>query len=414
MWNTLFKSHRPAPKIVCDWVTRLHQDAQHQQVIACLRAALVHGQAQPWMYEVLALSMEIEGYPKEDVERVVLSLSDFGNVDYESMMLSGAYLTRFGRKSAALSLYRQSARLFPERPEPYLLGLKLAQSLESVEEIEWAASGILRNCWEEDQKSRRRDAENALLEQIRQLQKKGNSAQAATLQQTLASAKSPDVEVRLEWHGDADLDLQVEEPGGAICSLESRQTTGGGMFLHDGLGPDPKQAYELYVCPQAVSGPYRVLVKTALGKPVGDRALLTVTIHAGLPQQRRLTRTLSLVEGEASFSFDLPDGRRTQPRIISQRQPPASLTEEALLKLATSHPGRRVRSQRAPESQPALQPAGAFGYVPTPITLLDGTAMTGQVVVSGDRRYVRMALQPQVSTVTDVFTFSFLNGNSNP
>jgi hypothetical protein len=38
-----------------------------------------------------------------------------------------------------------------------------------------------------------------------------------------------------------------------------------------------------------------------------------------------------------------------------------------------------------------------------------GAALNAQAIVSPDRRFVRIGLQPQVSEIVDVSTFSFLN-----
>ena len=105
-----------------DLVAQLHAQQRHEHVAAVIRAALRHGQPQPWMYEVLALTLEIQGAPKAEVERALLSQIDFAATDAAGLMISAAYLTRFGAERPALRLYRQASDLAPERPEPYLLG----------------------------------------------------------------------------------------------------------------------------------------------------------------------------------------------------------------------------------------------------------------------------------------------------
>ncbi len=312
IWNQYLSQHRPAPHLLASWVTKLQEEKQYRQVIGCLQAALSHGQAQPWMYEVLALAMDVEKYPKDQVERVVLSLSDFSGADFQSMMFSGAYLTRLGRKATALKLYRQASRLLPERPEPYVLGLKLARDLKGDSDaVEWAATGVLINSWGADHEKQHRDAENALREEIRLARQKGDATSARRLEESLALAKRRDLTIRVEWNGAADLDLQVEEPTGSVCSVQSPQTSTGGVFLHDGVGPDAKDAYELYVCPRGLAGPYRITVKNAGGQLVSGRATVTATLLEGTPSQSRVVRTLVLdSEGIAALTIDLPQGRR--------------------------------------------------------------------------------------------------------
>lgn len=403
---------------------KLHEQKEYPQVIACLQNAILHGQAQPWMYEVLALNMEIQNYPKEAVERVVLSLSDFGDANFESMMYSGAYLTRFGRKPAALTMYRQASRLLPERAEPYALGLKLAKETESPEYVGWAACGLLQNYWKPDFPQVHKEAETALRDQIQKARRNSQTELADSLQAALLQARSRDLSIRLEWNGSADLDMQIEEPSGTVCSVESRETQGGGLFLHDGVGPDAANAYELYICPLGVAGPYRVRVSNKDGSLVGNRATLTVTIREGFPDQARFTRTLVIDGEEASLTIDLPKGRRTQPRIVTWNSTDFDLIEmdeenrihrvqhTTLNSKREADLRRDAELREFEESRRQAPRAGAFGYAPQVTVIQDGTATSARAIVSPDRRYVRIGIQPIFNDVVDVFTFSYVNGGN--
>jgi hypothetical protein len=74
VWSAFFKAHRPTPDIVARIVLKLQSQEEHEHVIGCIQAALIAGQAQPWMYELLAITMEQAGRPKEEIERVVRGL----------------------------------------------------------------------------------------------------------------------------------------------------------------------------------------------------------------------------------------------------------------------------------------------------------------------------------------------------
>lgn len=417
-WNKFFKEFRPYPIRVRQGVMRLHREKKHPAVIACLQSAMTHGQAQPWMYEVLALSMEIENYPKSDIERVVLSLSDFGGVTFENLMYSAAYLKRFDRQSAALRLYQEASRLSSERPEPYVLALPLADAVGTPADVQWAAEGILQHYWGTDYVKKHRSAEDAVFNRLRFLKREGMEPEMKSLAASLQQARSRDLMIRVEWSGQGDLDLQVEEPPGSICSFESPLTYAGGIFLHDGSGPDQSECYESYVCPQGVTGPYRVRVKNAFGSVVGDRAVVTVTMHTGLPSEEKVVRTVVLNGGEASFTIDLLQGRRTQPRNLSLLQ-----SAQVIPVLAEDVNGqnqvRRVTREHSEviqdfaENRLETSPrrAGAVGYTPVVQTIPEGSSLSAQAVVSPDRRYVRLSMRPTFTTITDVFTFSFLNNN---
>lgn len=418
-WSTFFSKSRPYTLRIRQGVMKFHRKKQHKTVINCLKAALIQGQAQPWMYEVLALSMEIEKYPKAEIERVVLSLSDFGAVSFDKMIISAAYLKQYDRKKAALGLYQQASRFAPERHEPYVLSLPLADDIGVLKDIEWAATGILQHYWGKDYKKKHRAAEDAIFNQLRILKRADKQQEMHALATRLKQARRRDLSIRVDWNGVGDLDLEVEEPHGSVCTFEIPLTIAGGIFMHDGSGPDQADCYESYLCPQAVTGPYRVTVKNAFGKVVGNRAVVTIVMHKGLKNEKKIVRTVVLDEGEASFTFDLLDGRRTQPRNLSL------LTPDYLLPVAgmTVQRAGNVRKNNSRKvdvlqqfAEDRLQPqrrAGAVGFSPVIQTIPEGTSLTAQAIVSPDRRYVRLSLRPTFTGITDVFTFSFINGNNN-
>lgn len=421
VWQAFFKEHRPYPVRVRQGVMKLHREKKHKAVIDCLQAAMIHGQSQPWMYEVLALSMEIKGYPKADIERVVVSLSDFGAVTFENLMYSAAYLARFDRKSAALSLYLQASRISPERHEAYVLALPLAEEVGTTDDVRWAAEGILQNYWGDKYEVKHRAAEDAIFNQLRLLRRDNKSEEMKALAASLKQARARDVEITVEWSGQGDVDLLVEEPPGSVCSFETPLTIGGGIFLHDGTGASQDDCFEKYVCPQGVSGRYRIVVKKTFGKIVGDRAVVTVLMHGGTAKEEKLTRTLVLSGDEASFTVDLIDGRRTQPRNLSMLhthdilQPVSAIAQAAAVQAHPQSQQQAIVLAQFTEGRDMNTPrrAGAVGYAPVIQTVPEGTSMSAQAIVSPDRRYVRLSLRPSFTYVTDVFTFSYQNRSGN-
>lgn len=410
VWNSFLTKNRPFPRKLSAYVLRMNKAGQHKHVISCLRSALINGQAQPWMYELLAISMEYEKYPEDEIERVALSLTDFGEVDFGSLMYSGALLTGFKRPAAAFNLYRQASRMLPERPEPYVMGLNLARDTKSTEDIRWAASGILQNCWTRDYEIKHASAMDAVNDQARTLRADGDTDQLQTLMQSVRDAQIRDVMIEVTWTGKGDLDLYVEEPRGTICSFENPETRGGGIHLHDGCGPDKSNCYERYVCPLGVSGTYRLQIKKAWGDVTANRCRLKVTTHMHTPDQKTIEQTLVLKSDEASFTFDLDNGRRTQPREGVSFMPNNNIVP--LLSSVSRTRTRGNQGERATVREQFEQDrVGAFGFSPVIQTIPEGSSLSGQVVISPDRRYVRIGIQPVFSNVTDVFTFSFINGN---
>ena len=70
----------------------------------------------------------------------------------------------------------------------------------------------------------------ALLEK---LQHDGNTAKADDFRRASTRAKQRDCRVEVRWSGNADIDLTVEEPTGAVCSLHAPRSSGGGVMQGD-------------------------------------------------------------------------------------------------------------------------------------------------------------------------------------
>ncbi|REJ92381.1 MAG: hypothetical protein DWQ34_13080 [Planctomycetota bacterium] len=416
MWPAYFRENRPTPTAVQAQMIKLHSAGEHEHVISALQSAVINGQSQPWMYEVLALSMELAGRPAEQIERVVHSLSDFGGADFQSMMYSAAYLARLDRRAAALRLYQQAAKIAPEQPEPYILGLPHARHLRDADGVEWAACGILRYGWTRDYAALQRDAENAALEAEQGLRRSGHAERADSLAAAVAQARQRDLLIRLEWSGRGDLDLSVEEPVGTICSFENRDTAGGGVLTHDGYGPQAENCYDEYVCAYGAKGAYRIRIKHAWGTIVGDRARLTVTRHVGTDREESLQKTIVLDRPEQVVQVNLPDGRRTKLKTVATFDLNARFdAAEFVRHQAPERTGRDGVRQAALEEfersrDERVRRAGAVGFQPVIAVIPEGIQLTTGAVVSGDRRYVRISAFPVFSNITDVVQFSFVGG----
>lgn len=419
IWNDYFSKRRLTPQQVGELVSKLHDAGQHEQVIALLQAALIHGQSQPWMYEVLALSMQIAGRPEDEVERVLYSGVDFTGANFASMMYSAAYLVRFERLAPALHLYRQAARVEPTRPEPYALGLKLARQLKDLEAIQWATTGILRSEWTGEHERLPREAEDAALNAIQELRRGEQEDEAVQFEQAIAAARQRDLVVQLTWSGHGDLDLIVEEPPGTVCSLENPYSRGGGALVHDGYGPDQANCYEKYVCALAVAGNYRVKIRHVTGNIVGKRAQLTVTRYLGTPEEAAQTFAVPLVGRETIIRLALAHGRRDELADVPDAVSHAARTSprrRTLLQMLGAPDRVSERLRRDFNASRNVAAMGEPGFTPVVTVLSEGASLQALAVVSGDRRYVRLTPVPFFSTITDVFTFTFQQGSggANP
>ncbi len=400
VWSRFFEKEVP-PEIVHDVVAELIENRKHEDIIACIEQAILHSQIQPWMYEVLAVSMEVVGRPKSQIERVLLSSQDVILNDPRSMMHLAAYLVRFERFDRALELYRQAAALDPSRPEPYVLALEIAARTKNYNAIAWSAPEVLAFSWVKGRELFNRLAEESAAAAESALMKSGDFARAFELRTEMQKARRLDVVVRLEWSGQGDLDLQIREPGGSICSSAQTMTPAGGIFVHDGFGPIQDHCYEEYLCPQGLAGEYQAIVKHASGDIVGKRARITITRDRGTPYEESITETLFIGPTDQSIRFSLNRGRRQQPN-LERRNGDLKLNSNLRNRqsvLAQLGPGGGVGQ--------ITQRGSAIGYTPVVTQIAEGVRMSAMATVSGDRRYVRINANPVFSSITDVFTFTF-------
>jgi hypothetical protein len=386
-----------------------------------IEAALRIGRTQPWMYETLAYSLQLAGRPGEEVERVILSSLDLTPLNIPTLLLTAANLVRFNQDAAALRLYKEASRFEPTAPEPYVLGLRLATKLRDADSVEWGATGIVSQVWTEDYAAIHQKAADAVANLETALRKEGQSDRADRLVQSFSTAKQRDLTIELTWVGSADLDLLVEEPAGSTASFEQRRTIGGGKFVFDGFGPKAERCRELYVCPLAMSGEYRVRVRRVRGDVVGDRAIVKITKYSGSLREKTETVTVHLTDRERIVRVELRHGRLLNPLPVSQ--PPVGrprfaegpgTAQAARERERWFHERQREGKREVANLKKARNAAAAgstpVGYNPIIRMLNEGVRMDATAVVSADRRYVRLSLAPQFLAITDVFTFTFASG----
>jgi hypothetical protein len=405
-------------------VLRLSQERRHDHVIALIESALIEGQPQPWMYEVLALSYELDKRPKEDSERALLSAID-PHVDFESMMLSSAYLSRFDNQKPALRLYRQASVRNPVRPEPYVMGLPIARKLRDLDAVRWAVEGILNYSWHGDFEKHHRDARIAAEEAIQELRERDRFREARDFQAALEAANIRDVVLELTWSGPGDVDLIVEEPGGSRCSFEIPQTASGGAHLRDGFGPKQENCYEKYVCTRAISGKYVAHIRHVQGQIVAGKALLKIIRHQNTDRESVKEFPISLGEDDQRVLFVLENGRREnrdpmlEKRASAPRETSFRIRQLRLRQLTRGMtPEQREVYERYTNARINNQAIGfasgaAVGISPIISTVSDGAMMSAGAVVSPDRRYVRIGINANITELIDIVQFSFFGGSGN-
>ena len=453
-WSRHFAAHRgdSAAEIVVhqaqirETVRQLKADAQSyfnaekveagqaklEEIIAITQAAVRNGQPQPWMYEAMSLAMLASGAPVEDIERALMSAVDFSRNEEEVLFVAD-FMSRLGLDERALKLYREVAEASPLRPEPYVQGLNLAERIHDEQGLQWACVGLLGQAWEQEHRGIEDRATRTAKALLKQMQDEDRTEEASRFLAQLNESVKRDCVVRVTWTGDADIDLLVEEPTATVCSLRNTRTTAGGVMLGDSYAHSNSDALdgfsEVYVCPTAFSGQYRLLLRRVWGQVAAGKATVEIWTNYGSPNQTYGKQQIPLGEKDAVVNFEVSDGRRKEP-----------VAEEKLAKIDRSRMevGHAILAQQmqglggssslidyALSVQQAMRsgvvnPAwfgrrGAVGFMPQVTSFPEGNQMNALAIIDASRRYVRFSLlgsAPISSGITNVDTFNFVTGQS--
>ena len=115
--------------------------------------------------------------------------------------------------------------------------------------MQWAATGVLKTAWSKDYEQLHREAEDGALEAERALREAGKESEADALRDAMARAHVRDLFVRLQWSGDGDLDLSVEEPLGTTASCQEPQRAAAGSIGTTATVPIRKTAMKSMSAP---------------------------------------------------------------------------------------------------------------------------------------------------------------------
>ena len=232
---------------------------------ADLRTATV---VRPWVYEALSLSLKLGKGSVEDIERAELSAIDMMPSDSQGYLKASRAMADAKRWDRAVAFCKQASVLSPRSPEPYSDALSYAREAKDVDGMEWASSNLLKNDWPtQNQKYPRQGAGRAQAPEGHSGKGEGRRSGQASRLDSAKKNLQRDLVITLDWKGQADLDLEVEEPIGTTCSFQQRQTPGGGTLLGDTL-LEPNR--KTYVASEAFSGDYEMTIKRMWGRPQGS------------------------------------------------------------------------------------------------------------------------------------------------
>ncbi len=439
-WNRYFASQKEqfasvpdetalaaAQAAVRQTVRELVDAKNFEEVALVLKAAIRNGLIEAWMYEALTLALDASNAPAEEIERTLMSAVDYASAE-EQIMLTAAYMIRLGHEQRGLDLYRQAAVANPLRPEAFLRALDIAQNSNNLEAIQWSSLGLLRQAWTKEQQEVGVRALRAAKFAYLELLKQGKKDAADHFERQAAHAAGRDVVIEVTWTGDADIDMQVTEPAGTVCSATSPRTTSGGVFVGDAYAvpeqPMGGKYTETYICPEGFAGDYQVLLRNIWGKAAGGKVTVDIYTNYLSDKGQRIHHQIPLGEKMAKIEFNLKEGRRAEALPEAQVANVAKVqnaVDRAVLaqQLAAMDDSAAARAFQQQMTQLGrLAPnlfsrRGAVGYRPIITTLPEGANFSSNAVISADRRYVRVSPTPTFSQVTDVVTYNTSSGATN-
>jgi hypothetical protein len=307
------------------------------------------------MYEALALAIEMNQGKPEDVRTALNYAADLArrtrNPNHlvsvaDKLMLKG-YYERVGE------LLDEASAKVPHRAEPLVMSINLARQTRDPVRMARAIDALLSLGWPGNDDYFRREARAQAEKLAQALREDGRSQDADTLLASLPEAESRDLFLRLTWDGNADFDLIVEEPLGAVAQYATPRTVFGGALIKNGYGSRPE---EIYVCPRGFDGDYTVRVTMVYSDPQNPPTRLTLEAitHEGSNREHREEHSLSPADPSSSpVVVRLEGGRRT--RVLPFVSPFAIL--ESATATDTAPRGTRSQTERSLDPKSAATPS---------------------------------------------------------
>jgi len=362
VWEAALAQCLKSPKgdhigIVIACADFLVEHRKYDHAVEFLKANLRLGIVdRPWVYEALALALQMSNGSPEDIERAQVSAIDVEPRDAQGYLRAANAMLEAKNPTRALAFCKQAALMQPAMPEAYSKALVCAEVGKDSLAMSWAASNLLQRDWPVDNDDLHARARESLTELARVLEKDNRKLDAQRMQAVAGEGKARDLAIVLTWQeakrGEADLDLKVKEPIGSNCSYLQRQSMGGGTLLGDSVTDG---AREIYVASEAFSGEYEITVDRVRGLTQGNKATIEIIRHQGTPNEARERKTFVL-DRTYTLKVNLKDGRRTSVASAT----PASM-ERAEKVVDDPAGGDRVLNKLRAMTDPMVRDGGLRG-----------------------------------------------------
>ena len=414
IWQDALANGLQNPGLVVAAADFLFDEGYYDHAAEFLKANLRQGVlVQSWVYEALAIALEFSGAHPEEIQRAQLSAISLNPKDANSYVKAAQACGEHGQYAKALAFCQQAAKLEPGLPNAYAEALVFAEKGKDIKGMEWAVGKLVSQDWAGDDQNLQLKASLKVEKLVTALQSEKRNEEVAKLKASLQKLRQRDLVIHLTWEpgasGDADLELQIKEPTGTVCSSQYRMTAGGGTLSGLTLTSQRKATYTASL---AFSGEYQILVKRLWGQPASGKFRLEIVQHQGTPQEKHRIETLT-IDQISSMKFVLANGRRTDLAQVAPPQARQTVDEEVkgesvLSKLrdianpvgdraprgVAGH--RQISGQRGghyPPRRPRTNPSNSCsraGLAPA----AGGVYMTTQGHLSADGQYLRLSVNP--------------------
>ena len=374
----------------------------------------------PWVYEALAIALRESGGSPAEIERAEVAAIDLEPADGNGFLKAANTMAEMKRYTMALAFCKQAAHLEPNTSAPFEAAIKFAELADDTKAMDWAVSNLMKQDWPADNKDLQ---ELALIKSealARKLRQPGNDQAQNAATASIKEKGRRDLVIKLAWQGDADLDLQVKEPVGSICNPTNTQTVGGGVFLGDSL---TEAGLETYTAAEAFKGNYEIRVKKVWGKTLGDKAQVRIIHNQGTAQQHEDIFSVDLTKN-APLVVKVAEGRRTELAYVSPPSlRPTSRSEK--IRMVSKDIGTQLRDIADPEVTGFQRGTSiASGAIPVEMEapasnkndgndkilyqtrvqsfMKNAMDMTTQVVLSSDRRSMRVSVTPVFESTANI------------
>ena len=374
----------------------------------------------PWVYEALAIALRESGGSPAEIERAEVAAIDLEPADGHGFLKAANTMAEMKRYNMALAFCKQAAHLEPNTSAPFESAIKFAELADDTKAMDWAVSNLMKQDWPTDNKDLQ---ELALIKSealARKLRQPGNDQAQNAATASIKEKGRRDLVIKLAWQGDADLDLQVKEPVGSICNPTNTQTVGGGVFLGDSL---TEAGLETYTAAEAFKGNYEIRVKKVWGKTLGDKAQVRIIHNQGTAQQHEDIFSIDLTKN-APLVVKVAEGRRKELAYVSPPSlRPSSRSEK--IRMVSKDIGTQLRDIADPEVTGFQRGTSiASGAIPIEMEapaankndgndkilyqtrvqsfMKNAMDMTTQVVLSSDRRSMRVSVTPVFESTANI------------